>query len=92
MFLDTLKDFIDLGGTVIVSLAALYILWQTQKNKKSNGTDKEILKEIQLMNQNHLEHIKDCIQENNDELVNTIHSDNVKIIELLSRIDGRLSK
>jgi len=92
MFLDTLKDFIDLGGTVIVSLAALYILWQTQKNKKSNGTDKEILKEMQVMNQNHIHDICNKIDNGNKEVTKAITDMHNDLGKVLGEIKGILEK
>jgi len=89
-----LEKFIDLGGTVVVAGMAFWCMVQILKAKKNqvNGTSKDILKELQLMNTNHLNAICRTIEDGNKELVDTIHSDNTKIIELLGRIDGRLDK
>jgi len=89
-----LEKFIDLGGTVVVAGMAFWCMVQILKFKKnqSNGTNKDILAELQLMNSNHLNEICKVMERGNKELIDTIHSDNIKIIELLGRIDGRLDR
>ena len=63
-----------------------------KKENGDNNLDKEILNELQTMNQNHLNSLKLCIENGNKELRDTLHQDNVRIIEILGRIDGRLSR
>ena len=86
----------NLGATAIVAIFAFYFMWKNNKNnKKENGgnkLDKQILTELQTMNQNHLNALKTCIEDGNRELRDTLHDDNVRIIEILGRIDGKLSR
>ncbi len=89
-------DFIDLGATAVVALAAFWAVVQIDKAKKANGngngTNKAILQQLQTMNDNHLHSMEECIRDGNKQLIETIHNDNIKIIELLGRIDGRLDR
>ncbi|MCK9369586.1 hypothetical protein M0R04_06735 [Candidatus Dojkabacteria bacterium] len=66
----------------------------TNGNSNGNGsnsvTDKAILKELQTMNSNHLHTIQQVIETGNARLVDVIHGDNNKMIELLGEIKGRL--
>ena len=44
------------------------------------------------MNENHLHSLKDAIEKGNERLVDVIHADNTKMIEILGEIKGKLSK
>lgn len=94
------KDFVDLGGTVVVILAFLAYLTIRDKKKNGNGTtiDKEILKTLEVQNSNHLEHMNqylsnicDKVGEGNEKVVGAINSGNMKIVETLGRIEGKIS-
>jgi hypothetical protein len=91
---EILKQYLELGG--IAGLFALFITqyFQTQRSKKDplNGTGKAILQELQTQNGNHLEHIQQGITDGFKELQNSIHTDNMKIVELLGEIKGNLNK
>jgi hypothetical protein len=67
-------------------------IFKAKKNQTNGNTSKDILKELQLMNTNHLNSICKKIEDGNRELIDTIHDDNMKIIELLGEIKGKLSK
>lgn len=88
-------NLFELGATAVVSVIAILALVNVIKAKKqqSNGTmDKRILEQLQILNENHLETLSKCINENNRNLVDTIHDDNKTIIELLGEIKGLLSR
>jgi hypothetical protein len=51
-----------------------------------------ILIELRLQNGNHLQHINDGINDGFDKMTKSVHDDNTKMIEILGRIDGKLSK
>jgi hypothetical protein len=92
---EELLKFVDMGGTVVVALMALYLFYQTMKDKNkkvNNNKNEEILNELKSMNSNHLNELRKCVEDGNKSLVDTIHDDNTKIIEVLGRIDGKLSK
>lgn len=71
-----LKDFIELGGTVVVVLAFLCYLYLEQK-KKSNGP-------AQVITENHLPHLQKALDEGNE-----WHR---KTYEILCEIKGKLGK
>lgn len=85
-------QYLEIGG--IAGLFALFIVqyFQSQKSRKDplNGTGKLILEELQKQSGNHLEHIQKGINDGFNDLKDAIHNDNVKIIELLGEIKGRL--
>ena len=60
--------------------------------KNGNGFNKEILSELKNMNSNHLNDIHKALDDGNRALIDSIHDDNMKIIELLGEIKGKLSK
>jgi len=92
--MDTIPtELLQLGA-----VAAIFILFireffrylNGKKNGNGNGTSKNILKELQIMNTNHLNEICEKIDEGNTMLITTIHNDNIKIIELLGEIKGKI--
>lgn len=89
-----LTPYTELGSSVIITLAFIWAFVQYCKLKKNplNGSTNAILTELQKMNNNHLHSLQECVENGNRELRDTIHDDNTKIIEILARIDGRLSK
>ena len=88
-----LTDYLQLGSTAVVSIMAFWSFVQIFKSRKnsSNNSTKEVLKELQELNNNHLMDLKTAIENGNRELRDNLHDDNLKIIEILSRIDGKLS-
>ena len=68
------------------------ILDRKKLNNAVNGSGKMILEELKTINRNHLGSLENCIEANQRNLIETIHNDNTKIIELLSRIDGKISR
>ena len=89
------NDILQLGG--IVALFALMIreLFSYLKSRKEGGNHgnpimESMLKELRIMNENHLHSLKDSINIGNDRIVDAINSSSVKQIELLGRIEGRL--
>ena len=58
----------------------------------SNDFNDAILKELQMMNTNHLHSIEKAITDGNARLIESIHNDNIMMIEALGRINGKLSK
>jgi hypothetical protein len=94
--LETLKEFADLGSTVLITLAFLFVFYEIQKQKKQgpqvfNGKSVDILNELKLMNANHLHSIEEAIRDGNDKLVKEINGGNMKTVEMLSEICARLT-
>ena len=90
-----LSKYIDLGATAIVAIFAFYFMWQANKYKGGNGTAKETLAQVKLMNENHLNSICKEIKDGNQNVVQAITSLGDKIDEsnaLLNRLLGRSDK
>jgi hypothetical protein len=89
-------ELIQLGAIAIIFLVAIREFFAYLKSRKdgNNGVmlNGKILEELQLMNTNHLETIRRCIESGNTELRDTLHDDFMKVIEILGRIDGRLGR
>lgn len=92
--IEALTPFIELGSTTLIALGLIWLIRETLKAKKNtpNGLNEAILGELQKTNTNHLDHIKECVERNNVNLINCIHEDNKQIISLLSEIKGILHK
>ena len=87
------EEYLILGPIGILFLFAMKEFFAYLKSKKNgNGFNQQIFEELRTMNTNHLHDIRDCIETGNRQLIDTIHDDNTKIIEILGRIDGKLSK
>lgn len=96
---------LELGTVAILFLLFIreffaYLKVKKQESNNSNGDgngianttlSKAILGELQTMNSNHLHTIQQCVEDGNSRLVETIHNDNTKMIELLGEIKGVLS-
>ena len=66
---------------------------KSRKEGNGNGTSpftEAIFKELQTMNNNHLHTLQETMEQGNARLVDAIHNDNTKIIELLGEIKGHL--
>jgi hypothetical protein len=87
-------EITQLGAVAVIFLFCVrefFIYIKQRKISPLNGSGKDILKELQLMNNNHLNEICEKMEEGNIRLINTIHNDNIKIVELLGEIKGKLS-
>jgi hypothetical protein len=90
-------ELLQLGAVAIIFLVCIREFFIYLKQKKigspfSNGSGKQILEELQTMNNNHLHEICDKMEAGNARLVNTMHEDSMKIVELLGEINGKLSR
>ncbi len=83
-------EILQLGGLAVISLALVWAVVEISKIKKMpfNGSSKDILKELQLMNQNHLNTICEKIDKGNDRLVDAINQNN----GILNEIKGLLGR
>jgi len=87
-------EITQLGAVAVIFLFCVrefFIYIKQRRISPLNGSGKDILKELQLMNNNHLNEICEKMEEGNIRLINTIHTDNIKIVELLGEIKGKLS-
>ena len=95
------ENFMQLGGTAVVAIAAFWSITQIFKMKKQplNGVGKAILEQLKEQNLNHLHDIStqmnkicDNINEGNNRLIDAINNGNQKMIEILGRIEGKISR
>ena len=81
------SEYTQLGALAIIVIFTIREVFAYLKTRKKengdNSLDKEILNELQTMNQNHLNSLKSCIENGNRELRDTLHDDNIRIIEIL---------
>lgn len=91
---------LQLGATFILAISLIelvkFVVSKYVRKNERNGVDKEILKEIQLMNSNHLNSICKTMDEGNDRIVgelNTVNKDVTKAIhEMHLELANRLSE
>ena len=92
------NELLQLGGVVALFALMIRELFAYLKSKKENtpsingGLSGAILKELQTLNTNHLHDLKDAIVQGNERLITAIHEDNMRIVEALGEIKGKLSK
>lgn len=92
------EDLIQLGAVAVLFLIAIREFFSYLKTKKGgeggNGSalNGAILNELRAMNSNHLYSLQKAIEDGNSRLVDVIHADNTKMIELLGEIKGSIRK
>ena len=94
------NSLLQLGAIGVIFVFAIreFFAYLRVKKESENGKQNEggnylsglIVKELQLMNTNHLSHIQQAISDGNDRLIEQIRNDNMKIIEVLYEIKGQL--
>lgn len=89
-------ELLQLGSIAVIFIFAVKEFFSYLKTKNSSNNQGQfsqpIFNELQRMNNNHLHSIQEAIEKGNGNLINTIHSDNIKIIELLGELKGGLRK
>lgn len=97
------ENLIQLGAVAVIFLWFIKEFFVYLKSKKDstsadvlsgsgNALSVEILKELKLMNNNHLHSLQEEITVGNNRIVEAINTSSVKQIELLGEIKGQLSK
>jgi hypothetical protein len=93
------QEYLNFGALFVICYllikegVALVKSFLNKKNGVPEGTVLDcVLKELKLQNGNHLQHINDGMNDGFDRMIKSIHDDNTKMIEILGRIDGKLSK
>lgn len=95
------QDLLQLGALAVIFFFAVkeFFSYLKSRNNKPENLTKEIFTELQVMNNNHLNSIKEAIEKGNDRLIVALnshsineHMDSMKIIELLGEINGKLSR
>lgn len=89
-----LSELTNIGALALVVMFAIKECFAYLKKKKNENEPmmNGIFKELQTMNNNHLHTLQDTVENNNKVLVEAINSGNRQMIEILGRIDGKLSK
>lgn len=84
---------VQLGAMGIILLFTIRELFAYLKLKKNgNGTYNDaILNELRTMNENHLHSIQKSLEQGNERLIDVIHADNTRMIEILGEIKGNLN-
>ncbi len=92
------SELLNLGAVAIIFLFAVREFFAYLKAKKSEPTNgngnmfsKAIFDELSKMNNNHLHSIQEAIERGNREMIDTMHNDSSRMIELLGEIKGMLS-
>ena len=92
-----IPDVVELGTVGVLFfffLREFFAYLKTKKNGNGNGEgqglNQLILEQLQTMNSNHLHSIEDAINDGNQRLIDSMHQDNMKMIELLGEIKGKL--
>ena len=90
------EEYLHLGTVAVLFAVAIREFFSYLKSKQveKNGTgkfDALILQELRTINTNHLHDLKDILEKGNYRLVDVIHADNTKMIELLGEIKGTLN-
>lgn len=90
------NELLQIGTLGIIFYLAIKEFFIYLKSRKENSNGKEgiinqsVLSELQKLNSNHLHSIEKSINEGNQRLIDVIHSDNIKVIELLAEIRGKI--
>lgn len=88
------ENILQLGAMAVLSLFAVKEFFAYLKSRKEGGGNsvmEAMLKELRSMNENHLHDLKNAINLGNDRIVDAVNSGNVKQIELLGEIKGKLN-
>ena len=94
------ENLLQLGAVAVIFLFAVkeffsYLKQRKESNGGSGGGNsvmEEMLKELRIMNENHLHALKDAINDGNNRIVEAINEGNIKQIELLGEIKGKLDR
>ena len=90
------QSILQLSAVAVLFAIAIREFFGYLKSRKQNGNgdsaafNQAVFNELRQMNTNHLASIKDTLEKGNERLIDAIHNDNVKIIEVLGEIKGRL--
>lgn len=93
-------DLVQLGAVAVIFLFAVKEFFAYLKSRKdvggTNGKEiylnQAILKELQMMNTNHLHSLQEAISDGNNRIVDAINNSGSRQIELLGEIKGKLNR
>lgn len=85
------------GALIVVALiGSLWIIYRialvvvSRNNINEPLSTNVVAQELQKMNSNHLTHIEDAINSGNRDIVKAINDGNLKMVEILGRIEGNI--
>jgi len=90
-----INEYLQVGMGGLLALLILREVFGFLKNKKkndNNSTEKAILDELRLQNENHLHSIQTEMGKGFDKMMDCYSQKSDKIIEILSRIEVRLGR
>lgn len=80
------------GAIFYFAIKEFFCYLKAKKGGDPSSISSSMLGELQKLNGNHLHSIEGAINTGNQRLIDVIHADNTKIIELLAEIKGHLNK
>lgn len=89
------QELLQLGAVAVIFLFAVKEFFSYLKSRKDNSSKpvmEDMLKELRVMNENHLHSLKDAINDGNARIVEAINDGTVKQVELLGEIKGKLDR
>lgn len=93
-----MQEVLNVAGAVALAGLVVKEVFAYLNKKGSGGGEavlilqEQLLNEMKKQNTNHLSHIQEAIEHGNSRIVDAINGGNIKTIELLGEIKGRLSK
>ena len=84
-------EILQLGAVAIIFLFSIKEFFLYLKTKKNGNGNEKIVKELRLMNANHLNSINKSLNMGFDRVIETLNSNERQVIQLLGEIKGKLS-
>jgi hypothetical protein len=87
------QAIIQYGAVAILFLIAIkefFAYLKARNDAKKSDNNGEILKELKLINMNHLQCIESAVRDGDDRIVKAINDGNQKMVEILGEIRGKL--
>lgn len=88
-----MTEYLELGLVgAIFAFAVKEFFGYLKSRKQGNGTGQAILTELKSQNENHLHSIQEGMNEGFNRMIDCYNQNSREMIEILGRIDGKLSK
>ncbi|MEX2053929.1 MAG: hypothetical protein WD883_00015 [Candidatus Colwellbacteria bacterium] len=88
------NSLLQLGAVAILFLVGIreFFSYLKTRNGGNGGDNESVLQELRKTNNNHLHSVEDAIREGNKELIKAVSDGNLRIVEALGEIKGKLSR
>ncbi len=89
------EQILQLGAVAVlfaIAIREFFAYLKAKKNGEADKTNRELLSELKLLNENHLNSIQKAITDGNRDIVEAVNNGNLRIVEKLGEICGRLDK